>query len=183
VPATAPGFPGPPSPTEIKVVTGPRPAGTVDVVVTNPDGATGTKTAAFTYVAGGGSALLFQPVTPCRIVDTRNEPDGPLAGPILGASPAERVFTIVPGCGIPADARVVSANVTVTGGGAAGDLRFFPADTPLPVATTISFGAGRTRANNAMLLVSEGPDAGRVTVRNDSAAPIHLVVDVNGYFR
>jgi hypothetical protein len=34
-----------------------------------------------------------------------------------------------------------------------------------------------------MLLVSEGPDAGRVTVRNDSAAPIHLVVDVNGYFR
>ncbi len=177
------GVPGPPSSTQLKVVTGPRAAGTVDVVVTNPDGAAGTKAAAFTYVAGGGSALLFHPVTPCRIVDTRNQPDGPLAGPILGASPAERDFAIVPGCGIPADARVVSANVTVTGGGAAGDLRFYPAGTALPVATTISFGAGRTRANNAMLLVSEGADAGRVTVRNDSTAPIHLIVDVNGYFR
>jgi hypothetical protein len=177
------GTPAPPSSTQIKVVTGPRAAGTVDVVVTNPSGATGTKAAAFTYVAGTAPALLFQPVTPCRIVDTRGQPDGPLAGPILAASPAERTFGIVPGCGIPADARVVSANVTVTGGSASGDLRFYPAGTALPVSTTISFGAGRTRANNAMLLVSEGPDAGRVTVRNDSAAPIHLIVDVNGYFR
>ncbi len=170
------------SATTIAAVTRPHAAGIVDVLVTNTGGAAGTKTSAYTYVADPSPAVFYT-VTPCRIVDTRNVPDGPLAGPILGASPAERTFTLVPGCGIPADAKVVSANVTVTGGGAAGDLRLFPSDTPLPVSTTISFGAGKTRANNAMLLLSATGQAGRVTVRNDSAAPIHLIVDVNGYFK
>ena len=171
------------SATSITAVTGARVAGTVDVVVTNPDTTSGTKASAYTYVAMSGAGLRFFPVTPCRIVDTRTAPDGPLAGPALGASPAERTFTIVPGCGVPADARVLSANVTVTEGTAAGSLRLFPSDTSLPVSTTISFGAAKTRANNAMLLVSAAGGAGRVTVRNDSAGTIHLVLDVNGYFQ
>ncbi|MBK6408084.1 MAG: hypothetical protein IPF66_25590 [Holophagales bacterium] len=68
-------------------------------------------------------------------------------------------------------------------GAAPGSLRIYPADAALPVATTISFGAGKIRANNAMLLLSAAGEAGRVTVRNDAGAPLHLVVDVNGYFR
>ena len=171
------------SATSLTAVTGAHVAGAVDVVVTNPDAGFGTKASAYTYVAGSAVGLRFYPVTPCRVIDTRNVPDGPLAGPILAAAPAERTFTIVPGCGVPADAKVVSANVTATGGSAAGDLRIYPADAALPVSTTISFGAGRTRANNAMLLVSAASGPGRITVRNDSAAPIHLIVDVSGYFR
>jgi hypothetical protein len=171
------------SSTTITAVTGARVAGTVDVVVTNPGPASGTLASGYTYRAGSAAGLRYHPVTPCRVVDTRNLPDGPLAGPILAASPGERTFTIVPGCGVPAEAKVVSANVTVTGGSAAGDLRVYPADAALQVPTTISFGAGKTRANNAMLLVSAAAGSGRVTVRNDSAAPLHLIVDVNGYFR
>lgn len=170
------------SDTTITAVTGAHGAGTVDVVVTNPGGASGTKSLAYTYVAPG-AGLLFYPVAPCRVLDTRNLPNGPLAGPILGASPAERVFTIVPACGIPADAKVVSANVSVTGGTAGGSLRVYPSDGTLPVSTVISFGAGKTRANNAMLRVSTAGGAGRVTVRNDASAPIHVILDVNGYFR
>jgi hypothetical protein len=170
------------SATTITALTGARVAGTVDVVVTNPDTGVGTNTAAYTYVART-TAVAFYPVTPCRIVDTRVLPNGPLAGPILAPSPSERTFAIVPGCGVPADARVVSANVTVTQGSAAGSLRVFPADSTLPISTTISFGAGQTRANNAMLLVSAAGGAGRVTVRNDATGPVHLIVDVNGYFR
>ncbi|MFN7990119.1 MAG: M12 family metallo-peptidase [Thermoanaerobaculia bacterium] len=170
------------SATTITAVTGARAAGTVDVVVTNPGGASGTKSLAYTYVAPG-AGLLFYTVTPCRVLDTRNAPDGPLAGPILAASPAERVFTIVTACGVPADAKVVSANVSVTGGTAAGSLRVYPSDGSLPVPTVISFGAGKTRANNAMLLVSTTGGAGRITVRNDATAPIHVILDVNGYFR
>lgn len=168
--------------TTITAVTGASAAGTVDVVVTNPGGAAGTKASAYTYVAAS-TGLRFYPLTPCRVLDTRNTPNGPLAGPILGASPAERVFTIVGSCGVPADAKVVSANVSVTDGTASGSLRSYPSDATLPVATTISFGAGKIRANNAMLLVSTTGGAGRVTVRNDAAAPIHVVLDVNGYFR
>ena len=167
------------SATSITAVTGAHAAGAVDVVVTNPGGASGTLPSGFTYV-GAATGLGFYTVTPCRIVDTRNTPDGPLAGPALAASPAERTFTLAPGCGVPADARVVSANVTVTEAGAAGTLRFFPADTPLPIAITSVFGAGRTRANNALLLLSATGGAGRVTVRNDAPTPVHLIIDVNG---
>ncbi|MBK9087653.1 MAG: IPT/TIG domain-containing protein [Holophagales bacterium] len=169
------------SATSITAVTGAHAEGPVDVVVTNSGGTPGTLPAGYTYVAGpAGSA--FYTVTPCRIVDTRNA-DGPFGGPILAASPAQRDFALASACGVPADAKVVSANVTVTGGTAAGSLRIYPADATLPVATTISFAAGKTRANNSLLLLSEAGGAGRVTVRNDSPGPVHLIVDVNGYFR
>jgi hypothetical protein len=71
--------------------------------------------------------------------------------------------------------------VTVTGVAADGDLRVFPADGILPTATVISFRAGQTRANNAMLLLS-ADGAGSVTVHNDASGPLDLIVDVSGYF-
>lgn len=169
------------SATTITAVTGAHAEGVVDVVVTNPGGGTGTMTSAYTYVAAS-TGLRFYPVTPCRVLDTRNA-DGSLGGPILAASPGERTFTVAPGCGVSTDAKVLSANVTVISGAAAGSLRIYPADSTLPIATTISFDAGKIRANNAMLLLSAAGEAGRVTVRNDAGAPLHLVVDVNGYFR
>jgi hypothetical protein len=172
-----------PSATTITAVTGAHAAGKVDVVVTNPGGASGSKASAYEYVVPGPSGSLFYTITPCRIVDTRNTPDGPLAGPILAASPAERTFPLVPGCGIPADAKVVSANVTVTAATATGSLRFYPSGSTLPVATTISFAAGRTRANNTLLLASATGETGRVTVRNDAEGEVHVIIDVNGYFR
>ena len=168
--------------TTITAVTGAHVAATVDVVVTNPDTGSGTKSAAYGYVAAA-SSLRFYTLGPCRLVDTRNAPDGPLAGPALAASPASRTFALTGVCGVPADAKVLSTNVTVTGGGAAGSLRIHPADSDLPVSTTISFGAGKTRANNAMLLLSAAGGAGRVSVRNDAASAVHLILDVNGYFR
>jgi hypothetical protein len=169
------------SATSITAVTGAHAAGPVDVVVTNPGGATGTLPAGWAYLAGT-AGFAFYTVTPCRVFDTRNA-DGPFGGPILAASPAERAFALAPACGVPADAKVVSANVTVTGGTEAGSLRIYPADSTLPIATTISFAAGKTKANNSMLLLSTAGDAGRVTVRNDSPGPVHLIVDVNGYFK
>lgn len=169
------------STTSITAVTGAHAAGTVDVDVTNPGGTPGTLPAGYTYVAGP-AGFAFYTVTPCRVVDTRSA-DGPFGGPVLAASPAEREFALASACGVPADAKVVSTNITVTGGTEAGTLRIYPSDATLPVATTISFAAGKTRANNSLLLLSETGETGRVTVRNDSPGPVHLIVDVNGYFR
>ncbi|HPA50336.1 MAG TPA: IPT/TIG domain-containing protein [Thermoanaerobaculia bacterium] len=166
------------SATQIRATTPAHAAGAVDVTVTTPYG-DATSTNGFTYL-GAPTALRFHTVTPCRIVDTRWEPDGPLAGPALQASPAERTFALVPGCGVPADALVVSANVTVTGATAAGALRVFEPGSAPTEATIISFPAGRTRANNALILVS---GSGEVTVRNDADGEVHLIIDVNGYFR
>jgi hypothetical protein len=47
--------------------------------------------------------------------------------------------------------------------------------------STINFAAGQTRANNAIVV---GTADGRVsvTVHNDSAGPVHFILDVTGYF-
>jgi hypothetical protein len=72
-------------------------------------------------------------------------------------------------------------NVTVTQGTAAGDLRLRPGGTPLPLVSSINYGVGQTRANNATVLLGPG---GTVTVRSAQAAgTVHFVLDVNGYYR
>ena len=123
----------------------------------------------------------FYPVTPCRIVDTRNA-TGPLGGPALNGSGAQRLFTITGTCGIPASAVSVSANLTVTQGAAAGSLAVYPGN-GIPTGTTsISFAGSVTRANNAIcLLATDG--TGSIGVENDSVGSIHFILDVNGYFQ
>jgi hypothetical protein len=113
-------------------------------------------------------------------VDTRN-PGGPLGGPALQAN-AARLFTVTSACGIPTSAASVSANVTVVGPLALGYLRIYPGNTGIPQTSAINFRAGRTRANNAMvMLATDG--TGTIGVKNDSAGTVHFVLDVNGYFR
>jgi hypothetical protein len=113
-------------------------------------------------------------------VDTRN-PAGPLGGPALQAN-ATRLFTVTSACGIPTSAASISANVTVTGPLASGYLRIYPGNVPIPETSSISFGAGQTRANNAMVkLATDG--TGRIGVKNDSGGTVHFILDVNGYSR
>jgi len=118
-------------------------------------------------------------VTPCRLVDTRN-PIGALGGPALVAS-AQRIFTLAGVCGVPADARAVSLNLTVTQPLAAGDLRMFPAEqTVAPVTSAINFATGQTLANNIILAIDA---TGSIKVQNDAQGTVHLVLDINGYFK
>jgi hypothetical protein len=123
-----------------------------------------------------GVPLRFSTLAPCRVLDTRNA-DGPLGGPALSAS-ATRTFAAAGTCGIPATARAISVNVTVTGGSAAGDIRLYQTSTTVPPTNVISFAPGRTRANNAILSLSRG----NFTALLDSAGAVHMILDVNGYF-
>lgn len=127
------------------------------------------------------SHLRFYSATPCRMVDTRLV-DGDLGGPALAPS-TTRVFPLgLSSCGIPAGARTISANVTVTGPTAPGYLSMYAADQAQPVATTLNFRVGQTRANNAMLtLALDG--TGGVKALNGSMGSVHLIIDVNGYFQ
>ena len=123
-------------------------------------------------------ALDFFTVTPCRVFDTR-DPAGPWGGPSLVAG-QDRTFTIAGRCGIPSTARAVSINVTVTGPTAPGFLTLFPAGGPPPLASTINFRAGQTRANNAVVTLG---GAGDIVVRAGMASGnVHVILDVNGYF-
>lgn len=117
----------------------------------------------------------------CRVIDTRNA-NGPLGGPALAGSGAQRLFTLSGSCGIPASAKSVSVNLTVTQEAASGSLTIYPGDGAPNATSSISFRTGTTRANNAIVsLASDG--SGRIGVENDSAGTLHFVLDVNGYFQ
>jgi hypothetical protein len=122
----------------------------------------------------------FYTIAPCRVADTRSAA-GTYGGPAL-VSGADRAFPMTGVCGVPATAKAVSLNVTVTQPGSAGDLRLYPAGMPLPNASVINFNAGQTRANNAVVMLN---GAGQLTVRDDQApnARVHFIIDVNGYFQ
>ncbi|HEX5760226.1 MAG TPA: hypothetical protein VF121_13630 [Thermoanaerobaculia bacterium] len=119
---------------------------------------------------------------PCRVLDTR-DPFGPWGAPALFPG-WHRVVRMAGRCGIPATAKAVSVNVTVTGAGAAGHLVFFPGDADGGSASTINFTAGVTRANNAVLMLASS-GSGTLAVHHASAAAglVHLLIDVNGYFQ
>jgi hypothetical protein len=123
----------------------------------------------------------FYTVAPCRLVDTRNAA-GPSGGPALVAG-AVRSFPVTGGvCGVPSSAGAVSVNVTVVGAAAQGNLILFPGDAAgPPLASTLNFTAGVTRANNAVVRVAA--NGGTINVKNGSAGSAHFVLDVNGYFR
>ena len=121
----------------------------------------------------------FYPLTPCRVLDTRN-PNGSLGGPPLQAN-ATRSFAVAGACGIPTGAVAISANLTVTTVGAAGELVVFPSDVAKPIASSITFAAGRTRANNDVVVLS-GPSTS-FSVFDNSAASVDFILDVNGYFQ
>lgn len=121
--------------------------------------------------------LDFYAVTPCRIYDSRQ---GPLPIP-------SGVAQIIQGsgtCGIPVGARALAANVTVINPNGAGYAALYPGNYPQPVASTLNFTAGVTRANHAILpLATDG--AGTLTALLSVAAAngsADLTVDVSGYF-
>ncbi len=128
--------------------------------------------------SGGSGATRFYPVTPCRVVDTRNA-NGPLGGPAIAAG-GTRAFPIGGQCGIPTDAAAVSLNVSVTGPTSTGSLTLYPGTATAPLTTTVSYGAGRTQANNSIM----GLVAGQLSVRaNQPSGTVHVIIDVNGYLR
>jgi len=150
-------------------------AGLVSVVVTNPDAQTGTLANAYTFQNGSG----FYTLSPCRVLDTRNA-TGPLGGPALTAG-SDRTFTVVGHCGIPSGAKAISVNATVTLPSVSGDVRIYAAGTSLPIPTAIVYGAGQSRANNAMVGLSS---SGAFTVHCDqTTGTVQFLVDVNGYYQ
>ena len=84
-------------------------------------------------------------------------------------------------CGIPSTAKALSVNVTVTQSTAIGDLRLLAGGGSLPLVSTINYGTGQTRANNAVTSLG----ATGLAIRCDQATgtTVQVIVDVNGYFQ
>jgi len=136
----------------------------------------GAKSVSATFLSSAG--VGFHTVTPCRVVDTR-EATGPFGGPALSAGVA-RAFAIAGTCGVPADASAVALNVTVANPTSAGSLTLYPGTGIVPGATTISFTAGRTRANNATMALIDGFLS---VLDGQETGTTDVIIDVSGYYR
>jgi hypothetical protein len=128
------------------------------------------------FLPSGG--VGFHTITPCRVVDTRNAA-GPYGGPALSAG-AARAFAIAGQCGVPADASAVALNITVVNPSSAGSLTLYPGTGIVPGATTISFVAGRTRANNATVALIDGFLS---VFDHQESGTTDVIIDMSGYYR
>jgi photosystem II stability/assembly factor-like uncharacterized protein len=132
------------------------------------------------YIANYGGVYDYQiqpygfyTVEPCRIADTRSS-----GGPVQSAS--KRVFQVAGNCGIPATARSIAVNLTVTEPTAQGHLTAYETGTATPDTISIAYRAGQTRASNAIVALDP---PGRLTVKcSQPAGTVHVILDVAGYF-
>jgi len=115
----------------------------------------------------------FHTVTPCRLVDTRT-----YASPLSSGIPQ---WLYLGECGVPATARAVVLNVTVTNPTGSGHVSL-SGKAPLCSASTstINFSAGQTRANNAVVTFDAGRALATATVAGSGT--VDLILDVSGYF-
>ena len=120
--------------------------------------------------------LQFNPVLPCRVVDTRN-PNGPFGGPPIPGGTA-RSFPLPQGvCNIPTTAAAYSLNVTVVPSGQLGYLTIWPTGQSQPVVSTMNSLDGRIKANAAIVPAGTN-EAVSVYVSNTT----NVVLDIDGYF-
>jgi len=146
-------------------------------VVARNSGGT-SSSALWSFTTGGPAAgLQFVPLTPCRIVDTRN-PDGAFGGPALAGVNATRTFAIRQStCLVPADAQAYSLNVTVVPSGPLSYLTMWPSGQGRPVVSTLNSWSGTVVANAAIVPAGTG---GSINVF--ASDPTQLILDINGYF-
>jgi hypothetical protein len=126
-------------------------------------------------VPAAQSGLVFIPMPPYRVVDTRN-PNGANGGPILGAGTMRNFVVPSAASGVPTSAQAYSLNVTVVPSGPLGALSVTPAGQTQP-ALPLIVSDGRIKAHAAIIGAGAG---GAVTVGASDAT--HVIIDINGYF-
>jgi len=131
--------------------------------------------------------LVYVPVTPCRILDTR------LAGGQIAANTVRSFdvtavsdYTFQGGaasnCGVGAAGSFAAAeiNFTVVAPGAAGYITAFPFGVAQPLAATVNYTAGAIVGNDVVVKLDQGASANELSIYTFAAT--HLVGDIVGYF-
>jgi hypothetical protein len=145
-------------------------------------------------MASGSTQVLaagpfqFNSLTPCRVFDTRC-PSAAASCPALTGTPlpnpGPHLFTIKGKCGVPAGAKAVTVNVTITQPTQAGDLRMYPSDVPQPVVSTLNYNAGEPALANGAIVPLAAAASNDLAIVLGMGAPgtVHVLLDVTGYFQ
>jgi len=124
----------------------------------------------------------FYPLSPCRVLDTRNTPNGPLAGPRMEAGQI-REFPILSSTCLQGvhNPQAYSFNVSVVpnpGGHPLGYLTIWPADQSQPLVSTLNNPTATVIANGA--IVPASATNGDIKIYTYDSTDVFL--DINGYF-
>jgi hypothetical protein len=113
----------------------------------------------------------FNPLTPVRILDTRNGP-----GPLTGGQTAN--LQVVGNNGVPFQASAVVMNATVTDTTDASFLTIYPQGVTRPLASNLNWSAGQTIAN--LVTVKLGFE-GSISIFNN-VGDVQVIVDLAGFY-
>jgi len=136
------------------------------------------------FVPAGSQTYEFYPLTPCRVVDTRqtNFPQG-LGAPRFGNMETRPLPVLSSPClqGLPSQPQAYSFNVTVVpnpSGQPLNYLTIWPSNQTQPVVSTLNNPTATVVANAA--IVPADPSTGDVSVFTYNSTDV--IIDVNGYF-
>jgi hypothetical protein len=118
---------------------------------------------------GLGGLSLF-PLTPCRVLDTRNPAGAQPFGGILNVS------VMTSGCGAPTTAQSYVLNATVVPPGPLGFLTLWPQGANQPFVSSLNAPDGTVTSNMAIVPTSNG------SVSAFASHPTQLILDISGYF-
>jgi hypothetical protein len=143
---------------------------------TDPAGNTSEFSPCFTTT---GPSASFYTLPPCRLSDTRNA-NGPYGGPSFLPG-QQRSYVVAGRCGVPSNAVSVALNVAVTAPSGAGNLVLFAGEAARPATSTINYGIGRTKSDDA--IVPLGPSGELSVFANQAVGRVDVIIDVTGYFQ
>jgi hypothetical protein len=158
------------------------PAGTGAAINVDASAATDIIVDGNGYFAAPGSAgaLLFYPLSPCRIADTRTMGSGLTGafGPPTMSGGSTREFPIpISSCGVPPTAQAYSLNIGVVTAGRLEYLTVWPAGQTMPTVATL--GAPTAGIASDAAIVPAGTNGGiDVFVSNTT----DVIIDIDGYF-
>lgn len=147
----------------------------------------GAKIKTLKYLGDLNDDLTFTPVTPCRLVDTRDAVAGALSPRAARAFSATSNSLIaaaggnVGGCEIPAGPTALALTITAVLPTQVGNLVAYAEGMAIPLSSALNFLAGQIIANTSVVPSSStvGPN---FALYNNSDGPTHVVVDIVGYF-
>lgn len=147
-------------------------------------------------VGDAKSHLLFVPLPPCRVFDTRQSFEGIItAGTtrnfvVAGDEHFAHQGGSADGCGVPLGnwvtgpiAAAVAVNLIAVSPAGPGFLKAWEYAQPEPLASVINFAAIGTNLANGVILPIEGTDAEAFDLAIEgNNSNVHVVADVSGYF-
>ena len=141
------------------------------------------------------AGLHYETVKPCRLIDTRLDPAGPLVTDTVvpGGSVGSRSFQVKGRCGVPSSAKAVALNLTVPVRDLAfrGHMVAYAANIGLPPTSNVNFVPGATEQNFGIVALAPHSWVHDMQIHlflaDDDVSSLngvaHAVIDIVGFFK